>query len=112
MSALRGRFMASRPLLLDEPNANLDGEGEAALLEAIRQAKERGAMVIMIAHRAGALAVCDKILLLRDGAQQAFGPRDEVLRRMAPPQTVVPKTAQAAAAPLKVVADAAAGGTR
>src|SRR5262245_6212121 len=72
-------------IVLDEPNANLDGEGEAALLQAIRDAKARGAIVIMIAHRAAALAVCDLVLVLRDGLQQAFGPRHEVLRKSAAP---------------------------
>ncbi|HET9904664.1 MAG TPA: type I secretion system permease/ATPase [Xanthobacteraceae bacterium] len=67
-------------IVLDEPNANLDAEGEAALFQAIRAAKARRAIVILIAHRIAALSVCDKLLVLRDGAQQAFGPRDEVMR--------------------------------
>jgi PrtD family type I secretion system ABC transporter len=70
-------------IVLDEPNASLDGEGEAALLQAIRDAKARGAIVILIAHRSGMLSVCDKVLVLRDGAQHAFGPRHEILRNMA-----------------------------
>ncbi|MBX6424994.1 MAG: type I secretion system permease/ATPase [Variibacter sp.] len=78
------RALFGNPFLvvLDEPNANLDAEGEAALLRAIVEAKARGAIVIMIAHRAAALSVCDKVLLLRNGAQHAFGPRDEVLSRI------------------------------
>jgi ATP-binding cassette subfamily C protein len=71
-------------IVLDEPNANLDGDGEGALLQAIRDAKARGAIVILIAHRAGLLSVCDKVLVLHDGAQHAFGPRNEVLRNTAP----------------------------
>ncbi len=71
--------------MLDEPNANLDGDGEAALLQAIRDAKARGAIVVLIAHRAGILSVCNKILVLSDGAQHAFGARDEILRNLAPP---------------------------
>jgi PrtD family type I secretion system ABC transporter len=101
-------------VVLDEPNANLDQDGEAALMQAIRDAKGRGAIVLMIAHRAGALAVCDKILFLREGAQQAFGPRDEVLRKLAPPPAA--PAAQPAAtsmgATLKIVGDAGPGGTR
>ncbi|MCC6984656.1 MAG: type I secretion system permease/ATPase [Bauldia sp.] len=69
-------------LVLDEPNSNLDNEGETALLEAVRIVKERGGAVVMIAHRPGLLAVCDKVLFLADGAQRAFGQRDEVLRRI------------------------------
>jgi PrtD family type I secretion system ABC transporter len=71
-------------IVLDEPNANLDGEGEAALLQAIRDASARGAIVILIAHRAGMLAVCEKVLVLRDGRQQAFGPCHEILRNIKP----------------------------
>jgi ATP-binding cassette subfamily C protein len=108
-------------VILDEPNANLDSEGEAALLQAIREVKVRGGIVIMIAHRTGALAVCDKVLVLRDGAQQAFGPRDEVLRKMMPqqgaPGPAAPPPQQPMQQPaatstnLKVVADSQ-GGTR
>jgi ABC-type protease/lipase transport system fused ATPase/permease subunit len=90
-------------IVLDEPNANLDGDGEAALLQAIRQAKARGAIVILIAHRAAMLAVCDKLLVLRDGAQYGFGNCREVLR------TIAPQPAVAANAGLKVVSGAASG---
>jgi PrtD family type I secretion system ABC transporter len=80
-------------IVLDEPNASLDGEGEAALLQAIRDAKARGAIVILIAHRSGMLSVCDKVLVLRDGAQHAFGPRHEILRNMAlQPVVAAPNT--------------------
>jgi ATP-binding cassette subfamily C protein len=71
-------------IVLDEPNANLDGDGEGALLQAIRDAKARGAIVILIAHRAGLLSVCDKLLVLHDGVQHAFGPRNEVLHNTVP----------------------------
>ena len=69
-------------VILDEPNSNLDNEGESALLEAVRSVKERGGVVVMIAHRPGLLAVCDKVVFLADGAQRAFGQRDDVLRRI------------------------------
>ena len=85
-------------VVLDEPNSNLDTEGEAALQQAIPGLKARGAIVVLIAHRPSALAVCDKVLVLANGAQQAFGPRDEVLRKI----TARP-VAPAAAANLKVV---------
>jgi PrtD family type I secretion system ABC transporter len=71
-------------VVLDEPNSNLDGDGETALLQAVRAAKTRGAIVILIAHRAAMLSVCDKLLVLCDGAQHAFGSRDEILRDRAP----------------------------
>ena len=76
-------------IVLDEPNANLDSDGEAALLQAIGDAKARGAIVILIAHRMGMLSVCDKLLVLADNAQQAFGPAAEVLRGLAPQQPAV-----------------------
>ena len=89
-------------IVLDEPNANLDSDGEAALLQAIDGAKRRGAVVILIAHRMGMLSVCDKLLVLADNAQQAFGPAAEVLRGLAPQQPAV-ATAKAG---LKLVAAA------
>lgn len=66
-------------VVLDEPNSSLDEEGDAALSQAIRQASARGATVVVITHRTSVLSVTNKILVLRDGQQQAFGPRDEVL---------------------------------
>jgi ATP-binding cassette subfamily C protein len=80
-------------VLLDEPSASLDGEGEAALQETIRYLKSRKAIVITIVHRRSALGACDKVLVLLNGGQRAFGPRDEVLRQMfeqAPGPTAVP----------------------
>jgi ABC-type protease/lipase transport system fused ATPase/permease subunit len=90
-------------VVLDEPNASLDSEGEAALMRAILDAKGRGAIVILIAHRIGMLSVCDKVLVLRDGIQQAFGPRSEILRNM-PEQAAV----AASKATLKLVGAEAA----
>jgi ABC-type protease/lipase transport system fused ATPase/permease subunit len=69
-------------IVLDEPNSNLDGEGEAALQRAIVAAKKRGAIVIIIAHRQSSLIGCDKALVLMNGTQQAFGPRDQVLTKL------------------------------
>ncbi|MEO1291707.1 MAG: type I secretion system permease/ATPase [Pseudomonadota bacterium] len=68
-------------VILDEPNANLDAEGEQALLGAIRDLKDRGKSVVIIAHRPSAIAACDKILMLDKGQQRAFGPKDEVLKQ-------------------------------
>ena len=70
-----------RLIVLDEPNANLDGEGEVALQAAIGALKARGAIVVVISHRPSALEQCDKLLILSGGAQQAFGPRDAILRK-------------------------------
>lgn len=66
-------------VVLDEPNSSLDEAGDAALTQALLALKARSCTVVVITHRTTILPVTDKILLLRDGAQQAFGPRDEVL---------------------------------
>jgi len=66
-------------VVLDEPNSSLDEAGDAALMQAIVQMKARGTTFVLMTHRASVLAVADKMLVLRDGVQQAFGPRDEVL---------------------------------
>jgi PrtD family type I secretion system ABC transporter len=87
-------------VLLDEPSASLDGEGEAALQNAVKQLKLRRAIVIVVVHRRSALALCDKVLVLLNGQQRDFGPRDDVMRRMTPPAA-----APAAGANLKVVGE-------
>jgi ATP-binding cassette, subfamily C, type I secretion system permease/ATPase len=78
------RALFGRPclLVLDEPNANLDQEGEAALLDALDRVKRAGAAVIMVAHRPSVLAHADKLLVLEDGAVAQYGPRDEVAGRL------------------------------
>ena len=73
-------------IVLDEPNSNLDTEGEAALTQAIRGARERGAIVIVVAHRSSALTPTDLILVLNEGRMQDFGPKDEVLRKVLRPR--------------------------
>jgi ATP-binding cassette subfamily C protein len=67
-------------LVLDEPNSNLDAHGQDALNLAIRQAKEAGKSVIIMAHRPAGIAECDLILIIDGGVAKAFGPRDEVLK--------------------------------
>ena len=66
-------------VVLDEPNSSLDEEGDAALARAIQEGKARGTTFVVMTHRTRVLGVADKMLVLRDGMQQAFGPRDEVL---------------------------------
>lgn len=69
-------------VVLDEPNSNLDAEGEAALTEAIAGVRRRGGICVVIAHRPSALAALDMVLVLADGRVQSFGPRDEVLKHV------------------------------
>jgi ATP-binding cassette subfamily C protein len=90
-------------VVLDEPNANLDNEGEAALERAVQDAKARGATVVIITHRPAIAAKCDHVLVLRDGQIEQFGPAQEVFRRLSgaqaarqPKGEVVPMTARAA----------------
>lgn len=66
-------------VVLDEPNANLDAEGDAALTQAIHTIKDRGGIVIVMTHRPSAIEAVDLLLLLDGGRQQAFGPKAEVL---------------------------------
>lgn len=67
-------------IVLDEPNAHLDSEGEIALQNAILTARKQGSTVIVMAHRPSAINACDQLLVLDRGMQRQFGPRDEVLR--------------------------------
>ena len=69
-------------VVLDEPNSNLDSEGENALTQAILNVRRRGGICIVVAHRPSALAAVDLILMMADGRGQAFGPKDEVLKRV------------------------------
>jgi ATP-binding cassette subfamily C protein/ATP-binding cassette subfamily C exporter for protease/lipase/ATP-binding cassette subfamily C protein EexD len=69
-------------VVLDEPNANLDQAGEAALAATLAELKRRGATVIVVGHRPSTLAQADLVLLMRRGAVNAFGPRAEVLSKL------------------------------
>jgi ABC-type protease/lipase transport system fused ATPase/permease subunit len=69
-------------VVLDEPNSNLDEQGEKALLAAIDLLKERGCTVLVISHRVGLLSHVDKLILMVGGTVAAFGPRDEVLNHV------------------------------
>lgn len=77
-------------VVLDEPNSNLDSDGEAALDNAVADARSRGAIVALVAHRPSALRQVNKVLVLKDGRVAAFGERDEVLSRMVTPSGATP----------------------
>ncbi len=71
-------------VVLDEPDSNLDSEGEKALSEAIAEARSRGAIVIVIAHRPSALSGVDQLMLMNQGRVVEFGPKDKVLPKLLP----------------------------
>jgi ATP-binding cassette subfamily C protein len=79
-------------IVLDEPNSNLDTEGDEALTRAVRGARERGAIVVVVAHRPIGIEGVDQLLVLKDGRMQAFGPKEtvlgQVLQRVAPPTPI------------------------
>ncbi|MCG5243829.1 type I secretion system permease/ATPase [Azospirillum doebereinerae] len=83
----RALFGRPRLLVLDEPNSNLDHEGEQALLHAIGKARAEGTTVVMIAHRPSIVSAADKLVVLKDGAVEHFGARADVLKLV---QTGVP----------------------
>jgi len=83
-------------VVLDEPNSNLDDQGEQALFAALRQLKARGATVVVVSHRMNILSEIDALLLMADGAVKALGPRDQVLREIQAAQQKAHPSAQAA----------------
>ena len=88
-------------LVLDEPNANLDDAGEAALMATVMQLKARGKTIFLITHRSGAVAIADRIMLLQDGQIRMEGPREAVIAALRPPAAAAsnqPPTAPAVGA--------------
>jgi len=84
-------------IILDEPNASLDADGEAALLSAIHQLRQEGCTVVLITHKTNILATVDKILVLAHGQVAGFGSRDEILSKLLGPRLApVPATAASA----------------
>jgi ATP-binding cassette subfamily C protein len=90
-------------VVLDEPNSNLDSEGQVALGQAILGVRERGGIAVVIAHHPGVLAAVDQLLVMGNGRVKAFGPKDDVL-------AALKKSSQPQTPPLKVVADAKEAG--
>ena len=78
------RAIYDRPklIVLDEPNSNLDDQGESDLLSALRKLKESGSTVIVITHRTSVLSLVDKLAILKEGMLTSFGARDEVLKAL------------------------------
>lgn len=77
-------------VVLDEPSSNLDTDGDASLLNCITELKRRGTTVVIISHRPNTIAVVDKLLIMRDGAVELFGPRNEVISKLTKLTSVKP----------------------
>jgi ABC-type multidrug transport system ATPase subunit len=93
----RALFGSPRFVVLDEPNANLDAEGEAQLLLTLKSLREQGTTLVLITHKPAILKELDKILLMREGRAELFGPRNEVaywLRKPAFPVSQKPGNRQ------------------
>lgn len=80
----RALFGSPRLLILDEPNSNLDSDGEQALMVALNEMKAGGTTIIIIAHRPSILGAVDRLMVLRDGSIELFGPRSEVMAKLTP----------------------------
>lgn len=81
----RALYGAPKLVVLDEPNAHLDAEGEDALATAIASLKQAGATVVLVSHRPALMRHADRLAVLREGALDIVGPRDQVLARLAQP---------------------------
>jgi len=93
----RALYDEPRFIVLDEPNSNLDSAGEAALSTALEGLRASGVTTVTITHRPNILTIVDKILLLRDGQVEAFGPREEIMPRLTRPAKI--------ARPVKAIAN-------
>ncbi|MBV9075971.1 MAG: type I secretion system permease/ATPase [Methylobacteriaceae bacterium] len=104
------RALYGNPFLvvLDEPNSNLDNEGESALTQAILGVRARGGIAVVVAHRPSALAGVDQMLVMQEGRMSAFGPKEEVMSRITRPMAV-PTATQAPPPDGQGTAFAAAG---
>jgi len=87
----RAFFGEPKLVVLDEPNSNLDQDGELALLNCLQAAKREKITVIIISHRQQILAAVDKILVLHDGEARLFGAKEEVLQKLQSPRNIESK---------------------
>ena len=90
-------------VVLDEPNSNLDSEGEEALTQAILGVRERKGIIVVVAHRPSAIAGVDRLLMMSQGRAQAVGPKDEILSKVLQRPLSMPR-------PLKVVPESGGAG--
>jgi ATP-binding cassette subfamily C protein len=83
VSLARALFGNPRYLVLDEPNAHLDADGDQQLVSCLAEMKARGSTILVVAHKLSILPVVDKLLVMKDGRAEIFGPRDEIMTRLA-----------------------------
>ena len=79
----RALYGGPRVVILDEPNADLDVDGEDALMRALRQLREERITLVVIAHRPHILDLLDKLLVLKEGSVEVFGPRADIVSKLA-----------------------------
>jgi ATP-binding cassette subfamily C protein len=84
----RALFRGPSILILDEPNSNLDAEGDQELLQCLNMCKARGTTILLVAHRMSMMPIVDGLLIIQDGRVAAYGPKDEVLRKITAQKTV------------------------
>ena len=82
LALARAVFGQPRFVVLDEPNSNLDDQGDRALAQTLLDLKKQGTTVIVISHRTSILTVVDKMLLLQEGTQVSFGSREQVMKQL------------------------------
>ena len=80
----RALFRNPTYLMLDEPNANLDAEGDQQLIERLGALKAQGATILVVAHRLSVLPIIDKLMVIRDGRLAMYGPRDQIIAQITP----------------------------
>lgn len=80
----RALYGNPRFVVLDEPNSNLDGDGERALMVSLAFMKQAGITAVIVAHRPSILATVDKVMMLKNGMVEVLGPRDDILQRFTP----------------------------
>jgi len=80
----RALYGQPKLVVLDEPNANLDAEGEASLQQVVRRLRQDKITLVLVTHRPSLLDHIEKVLVMREGAQEAFGPREEILAKVLP----------------------------
>ena len=85
MGLARALLGNPRLIVLDEPNAALDAEGEEALVKALDALKAGGSTSVIVSHKPSVFRSADKMLMLRDGRMEMFGPREQVMARVVQP---------------------------